>query len=54
MTGTWFTRKQQPTVIGIWYLGNGIGNALGGLLGYGIGHIKTSLASWRWEFIIIG
>ncbi|RSH80120.1 hypothetical protein EHS25_007322 [Saitozyma podzolica] len=54
MTGTWFTRKPQPTVIGIWYLGNGIGNALGGLLGYGIGHIKTSLASWRWEFIIIG
>jgi MFS family permease len=27
---------------------------LGGLLGYAIGHIKGSLASWRYEFIIIG
>ena len=22
--------------------------------GYGIGHIKGSLASWRYEFIIVG
>lgn len=31
-----------------------MGIALGGLLGYGIGHIKGALASWRYEFIIIG
>jgi predicted membrane protein len=31
----WFTRKQQPTVIGLWYSFNGVGIALGGLIGYG-------------------
>jgi len=51
----WFTRKQQPTVIGLWYSANGIGIALGGLIGYGIGNIPSSaLASWRYEFIIVG
>lgn len=50
----WYTRKEQPYKIGIWYVANGVGIALGGLLGYGIGHIKGGLASWRYEFIIIG
>lgn len=35
-------------------MANGVGIALGGLLGYAIGHIKGKLASWRYEFIIIG
>ncbi|KAK4688568.1 MFS transporter, ACS family, allantoate permease, partial [Tremellales sp. Uapishka_1] len=54
ITGMWFTRKQQPTIIGYWYAANGVGIAFGGLFGYGIGHIKGSLASWRYEFLIIG
>lgn len=54
ITGMWFTRKQQPAVIGYWYSANGIGIALGGLFGYGIGHIKGNLQSWRYEFLIIG
>ncbi|WVQ83358.1 hypothetical protein IAT38_005497 [Cryptococcus sp. DSM 104549] len=54
ITGMWFTRKQQPTVIGYWYSFNGVGIAVGGLFGYGIGSIKGSLQSWRYEFIIIG
>jgi hypothetical protein len=33
MTAMWFTRKQQPTVIGLWYAFNGVGIALGGLIG---------------------
>jgi hypothetical protein len=37
----WFTRKQQPTVIGLWYSANGIGIALGGLFGYGIGELEV-------------
>ena len=32
ITGMWFTRKQQPTVIGYWYAANGVGIAIGGLL----------------------
>lgn len=54
ITGMWFTRRQQPTVIGAWYIGNGVGIAIGGLLGFGIGQIKGGLASWRYEFLIIG
>lgn len=40
--------------MGTWYLANGFGIALGGLLGFGIGNIKGSLPSWKFEFIIIG
>ncbi len=54
ITGTWFTRKQQPTVIGLWYTANGVGIAIGGLLGFAIGNIKASLPSWRLEFILVG
>ncbi|KAF2092067.1 MFS transporter [Saccharata proteae CBS 121410] len=54
ITSMWYTRRQQPVRIGIWYAANGFGVALGGLLGYGIGQIRGSLQSWRYEFLIIG
>ncbi|KAI9806903.1 MAG: hypothetical protein M1833_002561 [Piccolia ochrophora] len=54
ITSMWYTRRQQPVRIGIWYTANGIGIACGGLLGYGIGSIKGALRSWKYEFIIIG
>ncbi|KAJ9610560.1 hypothetical protein H2200_005337 [Cladophialophora chaetospira] len=54
ITMMWYTRKEQPLRIGLWYTANGLGIALGGLLGYGIGHIGGALASWRYEFLIIG
>ncbi|KAL8629483.1 hypothetical protein Q9189_004825 [Teloschistes chrysophthalmus] len=54
ITSMWYTRKQQPVRIGIWYTANGLGIAGGGLLGYGIGNIKGALPSWKYEFIIIG
>ena len=50
----WFTRIQQPLVIGTWYASQGIGIGLGGLIGYGIGQIEAAIAAWRYEFIIIG
>ena len=50
----WYTRQEQPLKMGIWYSANGLGISLGGLLGYGIGQIKGALASWRYEFLIIG
>lgn len=50
----WYTRRQQPIRIGLWYTANGAGIAVGGLLGYGIGQIKGALASWKYEFLIIG
>jgi hypothetical protein len=40
ITSVWYTRQQQPTIIGYWYSANGIGIAVGGLLGYGIGNVR--------------
>lgn len=54
ITSMWYTRRQQPIRIGLWYTANGLGIAIGGLLGYGIGQIKGALASWKYEFLIIG
>ncbi|KAI9687267.1 MAG: hypothetical protein M1822_002310 [Bathelium mastoideum] len=54
ITSMWYTRRQQPVRMGLWYMANGGGIALGGLLGYGIGHIRGALASWRYEFLIVG
>ncbi|KAK2779105.1 hypothetical protein FQN53_001541 [Emmonsiellopsis sp. PD_33] len=54
ITSMWYTRAEQPVRIGLWYTANGFGIALGGLLGYGIGHIKGALPSWKYEFLIIG
>ncbi|KND86848.1 Nonribosomal peptide synthetase 8 [Tolypocladium ophioglossoides CBS 100239] len=54
ITTMYYTREEQPSRISAWYAWNGVGVAGGGLLGYAIGHIKGSLASWRYEFIIIG
>ena len=54
ITSMWYTRRQQPIRMGLWYTANGVGIALGGLLGFGIGHISGSLPSWKYEFLIIG
>ncbi|KAL0574003.1 hypothetical protein V5O48_007947 [Marasmius crinis-equi] len=54
ITTMFYTRSEQPSRISAWYAWNGIGVAGGGLLGYAIGHIKGDLASWKYEFIIIG
>ncbi|KAJ6485862.1 MFS general substrate transporter [Mycena sanguinolenta] len=52
ITSTWYTREQQPTRIGYWYCANGVGIALGGLLGFAID--VAGLPSWKYEFLIIG
>lgn len=54
ITSMWYTRRQQPVRIGLWYTANGFGIALGGLLGFGIGQIRGALPSWKYEFIIVG
>ncbi|GAB1206044.1 hypothetical protein APSETT445_004725 [Aspergillus pseudonomiae] len=53
ITSMWYTRREQPVRIGLWYTANGLGIALGGLLGYGIGHIRGALPSWKYEFIVM-
>ena len=54
ITSMFYTREEQPSRISAWYAWNGLGVAGGGLIGYGIGHIKGSLESWRYEFLVVG
>lgn len=54
ITTSWYLRSEQPKAIAMWYVWNGVGVAAGGLLGYAIGHIRGALASWRYEFLIVG
>ncbi|KAK6906292.1 hypothetical protein I204_00893 [Kwoniella mangroviensis CBS 8886] len=54
ITSMYYTRAEQPSRISCWYAFNGVGVAGGGLIGYGIGNIKGALASWRYEFLIVG
>ncbi|CAI7627616.1 unnamed protein product [Penicillium pancosmium] len=51
---TYYAREEQPSRISAYYVWNGVGVAGGGLIGYGIGHIKGILESWRYEFLIVG
>lgn len=37
-----------------WFFGNCLAALLGGLVSYGIGHISSSIASWKLLFIILG
>lgn len=52
----YYTREEQPSRISSWYAFNGLGVAGGGLIGdFGpVGQIKGALATWRYEFLIVG
>ncbi|KAJ5745459.1 pantothenate transporter [Penicillium odoratum] len=54
ITGMWYKREEQPLRHGVWFAGNSIATAFGGLLAYGIAHITGSFAAWRWMYIIYG
>ncbi|KAI9499235.1 major facilitator superfamily domain-containing protein [Zychaea mexicana] len=50
----WYTRKQQATRIAIFYGSSTLAGAFGGVLAYGIMHMKglAGLSGWQWIFII--
>ena len=54
LTGMFYKRAEQPFRCGIWFFGNSLAVMCGSLLAYAIGHINSSLAPWRWLFIIFG
>ncbi|GME45560.1 mfs allantoate transporter [Neofusicoccum parvum] len=54
ITVMWYTRREQPIRIGLWYTSLGLGISGGGILGYGIGKIRGVLPSWKYEFFIVG
>lgn len=42
----WYKRSEQPLRQGAWFLGNTTAGLLGGLVSYGLGHIR-SIAPWK-------
>ncbi|KAE8162625.1 major facilitator superfamily domain-containing protein [Aspergillus tamarii] len=54
ITGMWYTRSEQPFRHGLWFAGNSIATAFGGLVAYGVAHIVGSIPAWKWLFIIYG
>lgn len=47
MTAIWYKRSEHTLRHGIWFAGNCIASIFGGVLAYGIGHIDSSIESWR-------
>ncbi|OJJ00719.1 hypothetical protein ASPVEDRAFT_40254 [Aspergillus versicolor CBS 583.65] len=55
IVGMFYTRKEQPLRQSLWYFGNCLGALLGGLIGYGIGHINApGVNRWQLLFLILG
>jgi len=54
INAAWWPRKVQPFRVGFWFSFNGISQIVGGLLAYCLGHIKSSIESWKWMFIVTG
>ena len=52
---SFYTRAEQPFRLGIWFLGASVGTMFGGLFGYAVAHIHSSvLSNWQWLFVILG
>lgn len=50
-----YLRQEQPLRTGIWYSCNGLGSMIGGLIGWGCGHIVyKNQPEWVWIFYIAG
>jgi len=54
LVGMFYRRAEQPFRQGLWFAGNSIANIIGGVLAYAIGTTESSLAPWRFLFLIFG
>ncbi|EJU02353.1 MFS general substrate transporter [Dacryopinax primogenitus] len=53
-TGMWYRLEEQPGRQLWWYSFQGWAAVIGGLLGYGVGHINGALSEWTYIFLILG
>ncbi|KAJ5652981.1 hypothetical protein N7507_010407 [Penicillium longicatenatum] len=49
----WYKRSEQTIRQSAWFMGNVTGGLVGGLLGYGMGHIHT-MAAWKALYLLFG
>ncbi|KAL4071662.1 major facilitator superfamily domain-containing protein [Scleroderma yunnanense] len=55
VSGMFYTRKEQTTRVGYWFLMNGTAQIVSGLLAFGTLHFKTTgFEPWQWFMIITG
>ncbi|EXJ86629.1 hypothetical protein A1O3_03582 [Capronia epimyces CBS 606.96] len=54
ITGMFYKRREQPSRMCLWFLGNAVANVVSGLIAYGIGKIHSPIDSWKLLFIILG
>ncbi|KAJ9137063.1 Major facilitator superfamily transporter [Pleurostoma richardsiae] len=50
----YYARREQPLRMGIWIGSAGLGYVISGITSFGIGHIHSSIASWRLLFLFWG
>ncbi|KAI6086149.1 MFS general substrate transporter [Hypoxylon rubiginosum] len=54
ITGIWWTRQEQAGRSALWISFLGVGSFVGTLLAYGIGHIQSTLSTWKYIYLILG
>jgi MFS family permease len=54
VVGGWYKKQEQALRMGAWYCCTGYVSAISPLINYGLGHIKGSLSSWRYMYIVAG
>ncbi|CAH0053542.1 unnamed protein product [Clonostachys solani] len=54
ITSMFYKKSEQGLRCSAWYFMVGIAAIVGGLLGYGVGHIHTAVKQWQFVFLICG
>ncbi|KAH6639817.1 major facilitator superfamily domain-containing protein [Boeremia exigua] len=49
----WYKRSEQPLRHGAWFMGNVFAGIFGGILAYGVGHVR-SIEPWKAVFLLFG
>ncbi|KIW16529.1 hypothetical protein PV08_06584 [Exophiala spinifera] len=54
ITNMYYKREEHAYRLMLWYAMNGVAIIAGGLFAYGVGHIRSSVALWKFPFLVCG
>lgn len=54
VTRQWYTSREMPMRIGVWYSATGLFSVLSGLINYGLGTSTHSIPTWKTLFLVPG